>query len=85
MSRVHDALRRAEQSGELTPPAPRSNGDARAAAPSPNFDAGPNLGGLLEQVQEVPFRTATDSLLAPKGDENGGDRATEHSLHRGEP
>jgi len=63
MSRVHDALRRAEQSGELTPPAPRSNGDARAAAPSPNFDAGPNLGGLLEQVQEVPFRTATDSLL----------------------
>ena len=63
MSRVHDALRRAEQSGELTPPAPRSNGDARAAASSPNFDAGPNLAGLLEQVQEVPFRTATDSLL----------------------
>jgi len=63
MSRVHDALRRAEQSGELAPPAPRSNGDARAAASAPNLDAGPNLSGLLEQVQEVPFRTATDSLL----------------------
>jgi protein-tyrosine kinase len=63
MSRVHDALRRAEQSGALTPPAPRGNGDARAAAAPPSFDAGPNLAGLLEQVQEVPFRTATDSLL----------------------
>jgi protein-tyrosine kinase len=63
MSRVHDALRRAEQSGALTPPAPRSNGDARTAAASPGPDAGLNLEGLLEQVQEVPFRTATDSLL----------------------
>src|SRR6266852_6548247 len=62
MSRVHDALRRAEQSGAITPPAPRSNGDAHVAS-SPNFDAGPNLAGLLEQVQEVPFRAATDSLL----------------------
>src|SRR5712691_8542361 len=62
MSRVHDALRRAEQSGAVTPPAPRSNGDAHVA-PSSSFDAGPNLAGLLEQVQEVPFRTATDSLL----------------------
>ena len=63
MSRVHDALRRAEQSGALASPAPRSNGDARAAVVSSSFDAGPNLAGLLEQVQEVPLRTATDSLL----------------------
>ena len=63
MSRVHDALRRAEQSGALAPPAPRSNGDVRAAVASSSFDAGPNLAGLLEQVQEVPLRTATDSLL----------------------
>jgi capsular exopolysaccharide synthesis family protein len=63
MSRVHDALRRAEQSGALAPPAPRSNGDARAAVAPSSFDAGPNLAGLLEQVQEVPLRTATDSLL----------------------
>jgi receptor protein-tyrosine kinase len=63
MSRVHDALRRAEQSGALAPPAPRGNGDARAAVASSSFDAGPNLAGLLEQVEEVPLRTATDSLL----------------------
>jgi protein-tyrosine kinase len=61
MSRVHDALRRAEQSGLLSPPAnrpseTRTNGTA-------TIDPGPNLAGLLEQVQEVPFRTATDSLL----------------------
>jgi capsular exopolysaccharide synthesis family protein len=62
MSRVHDALRRAEQSGALAPP-PRSNGDARAAVATPGIDAALNLDGLLEQVQEVPFRTATDSLL----------------------
>ena len=60
MSRVHDALRRAEQSGLLTPPAAR-NGGARAAAAL--LDNGPNLAGLLEQVDEVPFRVATDSLL----------------------
>lgn len=61
MSRVHDALRRAEQSGLLNPPAPRS-----AAAPSGGValaDAGPSMSGLLEMVQEIPFRVATDSLL----------------------
>jgi protein-tyrosine kinase len=63
MSRVHDALRRAEQSGALAPPAPRSNGDAHAALSPAGFDAGPNLAGLLEQVIEVPFSIATDSLL----------------------
>jgi receptor protein-tyrosine kinase len=64
MSRVHDALRRAEQSGVLAPAASRSNPDTRnntttAAA----LDTGPNLANLLEQIQEVPFRTPTDSLL----------------------
>src|SRR6266849_6669159 len=62
MSRVHDALRRAGQSGTIPPPAPRPN-----AAPGPAgaavLDNGPNMDGLLEQVQEVPFRVATDSLL----------------------
>ncbi len=62
MSRVHDALRRAEQAGLLnTSPArqqpERSNGATVAV------DPGPNLAGLLEQVQEIPFRAATDSLL----------------------
>src|SRR4051812_49048445 len=60
MSRVHDALRRAEQSGLLTTSAPRPN----EHRPSPAVaDSGPNMASLLEQVQEIPFRTATDSLL----------------------
>jgi protein-tyrosine kinase len=62
MSRVHDALRRAEQSGLLSPPVSRPNGEARAAA-NLNQDHGPNLANLLEQVEEIPFRAASDSLL----------------------
>jgi hypothetical protein len=60
MSRVHDALRRAEQGGLTSPPATRAGGEARATAV---IDAGPNLTGLLEQVQEIPFHAAPDSLL----------------------
>src|SRR5277367_4013609 len=63
MSRVHDALRRAEQAGLLSPPVSRQNADARAASNPANHDHGPNLANLLEQVQEIPFRAATDSLL----------------------
>jgi protein-tyrosine kinase len=83
MSRVHDALRRAEQTGTQPPAvAPKSepripDGAAKAisqatpSAPSnlgsstpaiPNL-ANSNLAGLLELVEEVPFRSATDSLL----------------------
>jgi protein-tyrosine kinase len=63
MSRVHDALRRAEQSGMLSPPSavrlrPETSGPANAV-----LDSGPSMSGLLEQVVEIPFRTATDSLL----------------------
>jgi protein-tyrosine kinase len=62
MSRVHDALRRAEKSGLLSSPAQRpQNGPAAGAATLET--PGPNLAGLLEQVEEVPFRAATDSLL----------------------
>ena len=61
MSRVHDALRRAEQAGLLSPPAARpSSGSAGTATMEPQ---GPNLAGLLEQIEEVPYRAATDSLL----------------------
>jgi len=71
MSRVHDALRRAEKSGELAPPVVQSNpvvhptGETRppAAPPAATVELGANLAGLLELVEEVPFRTATDSLL----------------------
>src|SRR5258706_1167965 len=61
MSRVHDALRRAEQSGLLTPPVARNGGQKANTAAL--LDNGPNLAGLLEQVEEIPFRVATDSLL----------------------
>jgi capsular exopolysaccharide synthesis family protein len=61
MSRVHDALRRAEQGGLLSPPANRPAAEARGTAVVDA--AGPNLAGLLEQVQEIPFHAAPDSLL----------------------
>ena len=62
MSRVHDALRRAEQAGLLSPPVNRPGGaESRSAAMV--ADPGPNMSGLLESVQEVPFRLAPDSLL----------------------
>ena len=64
MSRVHDALRRAEQAGLLSTTAPRTPaGDTKPATAAAAMDPGPNLNGLLEQVREIPFRTATDSLL----------------------
>jgi protein-tyrosine kinase len=86
MSRVHDALRRAEKSGVLPPPATPPSAETRSASATPDTGAcfpgsnpaapnmaganlagvnlgGPNLAGLLELVEEVPFRTATDSLL----------------------
>ncbi len=70
MSRVHDALRRAEQTGSTAPPVnpPLRAGGMRGAGNGTNsngamVDAGPNLAGLLEQVEEIPLRVATDSLL----------------------
>ena len=65
MSRVHDALRRAEKTGELAPPVVQANAEARtpAAPGKATLEVGANLAGLLELVEEVPFRTATDSLL----------------------
>ena len=66
MSRVHDALRRAEQSGVLSTqaPPPRQNNPARGPVNTGNMvDQGPNLTNLLEQVEEIPFRAATDTLL----------------------
>src|SRR5712675_140281 len=52
MSRVHDALRRAEQSGVISPPASRPPTSSHAVSAP-----------VLEPVEEVPFRAATDSLL----------------------
>ena len=61
MSRVHDALRRAEKSGEPAPPVVPPQPENRS--PAVPVEMGANLAGLLEMVEEVPFRTATDSLL----------------------
>jgi protein-tyrosine kinase len=61
VSRVHDALRRAEQSGLLSPPVNRPGPEGRSVTAT--LDPGPSLAGLLEMVEEIPFRTASDSLL----------------------
>lgn len=59
MSRVHDALRRAEQSGAL-PAAPEAPPLQDAATDVP-------VSGFLEQVQEVPFTPAPEALLINMG------------------
>jgi receptor protein-tyrosine kinase len=45
----------------LAPPAVRPNHESRGAVGT--LDTGPNLAGLLDLVEEIPFRTATDTLL----------------------
>ena len=61
MSRVHDALRRAEQAGYAGSAGGPANGRdrIRGAAVQRLLGSGANLAGLLELVEEIPFRTAT--------------------------
>jgi receptor protein-tyrosine kinase len=68
MSRVHDALRRAEQMGASQPP----RGEPAIGAPSAPASAGLQeaptrlltpVTGLLEEVREVPFTPAPEALL----------------------
>ena len=68
MSRVHDALRRADRMG--TPPS--AGEPAPAAAPTERVSVGADGGahqlsapaaGFLEQIQEVPFAPAPEALL----------------------
>ncbi|MCS7026367.1 MAG: CpsD/CapB family tyrosine-protein kinase [Bryobacteraceae bacterium] len=74
MSRVHDALRRAEQAGYLTPPPPPNSKPGAASVISPPPVTGArspvtgrtldqNLRGILEQVQEIPFQPSPDAHL----------------------
>jgi receptor protein-tyrosine kinase len=63
MSRVHDALRRAEQAGLLSAPANRAPASPELNNGPAPLDLGPSFAGLLEQVEEVPLRTVPDSLL----------------------
>lgn len=64
MSRVHDALRRAEQSGTFSPgaapPAPSLGRGGTAVAGSP---MDPVMRNLLDQVQEIPFNPSPDAHL----------------------
>jgi len=58
MSRVHDALRRAEQTGSVPAPVPREESRAATVA-----DPAPSLQGLLEQIQEITLHQASEALL----------------------
>ncbi len=63
MSRVHEALRRAEQTGAVPPPVTRPSAPTGHGIAAPAVEAEPDFADLLSQVEEVPFRAATDSLL----------------------
>jgi len=71
MSRVHDALRRAERAGLIQPP-PAAPGAPtmvpayaqQALANASSITADPvNLQGLLEKIEEIPFRPLADAHL----------------------
>src|SRR5688572_2122745 len=63
MSRVHDALRRAEQSGYRGPAEPLNSGAAEAAQ-SGGFGI-PNtvISDLLDKIEEIPFSPAPEGHL----------------------
>ncbi len=66
MSRVHDALRRAEQAGSFSPTAVVSNeGTRRSVMMDTSLSAEQTamLAGLLDKVQEVPFNPAPEAHL----------------------
>lgn len=64
MSRVHDALRRAEQSGAFNPgtPAPMAGG-MRGGAALAGTAIDPGMRNLLEKVEEIPFNPSPDAHL----------------------
>ncbi|MCU0245217.1 MAG: CpsD/CapB family tyrosine-protein kinase [Bryobacter sp.] len=69
MSRVHDALRKAEQAGLIQPAAPTDPIVRRVTAPTASTTAAPAaveslaLHGLLDKVQEVAFNPAPEAHL----------------------
>ena len=72
MSRVHDALRRAEQANKGSLPPVQLPQESASPVPPESRPVTSGTGllepvaigsGLLELVQEIPYRTATDSLL----------------------
>jgi protein-tyrosine kinase len=67
MSRVHDALRRAEQSGNSPAPPPESRGpihnSVASAAATLDPHPSPAAQGLLQLVQTIPFHPSPDALM----------------------
>jgi capsular exopolysaccharide synthesis family protein len=61
MSRVHDALRRAEQSGAAAPGTGEPRADARASVAA--GAAPPSMEGLLELVKTIPYNPSPDALV----------------------
>ncbi len=62
MSRVHEALRKAEQMGSL----PAESAPALSSVQPPEAGQAPGLftgAGFLDQLEEVPFRPAPEALL----------------------
>jgi protein-tyrosine kinase len=62
MSRVHDALRRAEQTGTAAPDTP----DQRAAGRMPAaamLDPQPAMQGLLDLIRTIPYRPSPEALI----------------------
>ena len=62
MSRVHDALRRAEQTGAAPSLSVPDAGSINLPG-APPVQAAVSVHGLLQQVQEVPYSPAEDALL----------------------
>ena len=61
MSRVHDALRRAEQTGALAPGGVEPRAGVRTAAAT--IEPQSPLKGLLEQVKTIPYNPSPDALV----------------------
>jgi len=59
MSRIHEALRRAEQMGGLAKPSPAGGVSSEAAE---GFASAPT-GNFLDRLEEVPFQPAPEALL----------------------
>src|ERR1700730_15992734 len=60
MSRVHDALRRAEQASVLSPPQVEGRSSAQSAATAVFTHP---LEGLIEKIKTIPYNPSPDSLL----------------------
>jgi capsular exopolysaccharide synthesis family protein len=63
MSRVHDALRRAEQAAAADPRIAEPRPSRRAPTASTLLEPQPSLHGLLDQVKVIPYHPSPESLV----------------------